>query len=249
VYHDGRQAHLADIRNQVLVPLRDALTEHFEPLVTRQRPLLSVDQKFAGRPDSPSVLEPAFVTRQNLQGVSPRDEVFARMPPGLLADVRKHHYQTLFANVDGFLDSWTALTVKARAWVSRLAKEILGASDLPAHPDTKNDAFVMHFAAAIYIYRRLCDLKTEALDYVQTAYPPKLQEGTETLALGRAEDLSKIRSKLDEIIRSKDRKSEAMDLIAETAAMHRQYTALLAELDMAISSQRLRGQCDLVPFF
>ena len=249
IYQDGRQAHLADIRQRILGPLRANFVEQFDPLLTRQEPLVVIDRKFAGRPDSPSVLEPAMRTKEALVGVAPRKEVFVGIPPGLLADVNLNHQQALFSKLESFLDSWTALTVKAKTWTSQLSKEILAASALLASPNTLNEGCVMHFAAGIYIYRRLCDLPTYELQYERHVQPPELRVGgSETLARGDIDQLGKIREKMDELVQSKDRQSEGRKLNAEIDAMHRQYQRLLDELDMAIASQQLHGRCDLVSF-
>jgi hypothetical protein len=246
-YQEGKQAHLAHIKKEILEPVRESLAEYFLPLLTREQLPVTWKRETVGRPDFPSVLEPAFREELRLSTVAPHDEIFAAKPAGLLLDVRWRHHQALFDSIGSFLESWKKVAGDARQWVEKLADEILEVSELPAYPNTRNDGCVMHFAAAIYVYKRLCNSKTYALEYVPENRPTELRHGPEILVQGTPHQLSHVSQKMTEMIRSATHQSEGKGVLADIEVMHQKYRILRNELDLAIASQRLQGRCDLVP--
>ena len=120
-YQDDKQAHLVQIKEEILKPIRDGIAERFLPLLTYE------DVPFAGKyqqvrsSDSPNVLEPAFQEHLQIVPTTPTyEDLVAKLPRGLLQDARWKHYPVLFDEIGSFIASWKKVAEGARVGVAQM---------------------------------------------------------------------------------------------------------------------------------
>ena len=93
VYHHNRKAHLDDLKQRVLIPLRGGLEQHFRPLIFHQEPLVYVEtaaptQFLENAKATESQIEQGDV----LQGKFPGSLVFGPLDSALQQDAQKTHF-------------------------------------------------------------------------------------------------------------------------------------------------------------
>lgn len=252
VYHDNRKAHLEDLKQRVLVPLRDGLEEHFRPLVFHLTSVVRVEmgaatefRERAGVTESPEergdVLAAAF----------PGSLVFGPLDSALLHDATKVHFRKQMDRVNTFVTRWMAHAGECHAWVQRMAREILTKSDLPAFPPKVPEgvvqrSYVMHLRLAAFIYRRLFHLPTEALRTSDDGAYWTLNGQQATLACGPKTKVEALVVMLDKLRESEE--ATARSMRDKAGDLQTSFVNLIPELDHAVASRRLRKRCDLVTF-
>ncbi len=254
VYHDNRKAHLDDLKQRVLAPLREGLEQHFRPLVFLQQPLVYVDTA------APTEFrEDAKATESQMeqgdvhQGAFPSSLVFGPLDPALLEDAKKTHYSKQLAAVDEFINGFLTSAGECHTWVCRVADAILKESSLPAFPNRVAAAvggpapYVMHYRVAVFIYARLLRYLTPALRTSQINNGLGLHGEDATLAYGSGEQISNLLARIDHLLGSE--RDRAGSLRGRMAALQESFPGLISQLDYAIAARRLRKKCDLVPFF
>ena len=255
VYHDNRKAHLDDLKQRVLTPLRDGLEQHFRPLVFHQEPLAYVE---TAAPTE--FLENAKATESQieqgdvLQGKFPGSLVFGPLDSALQQDAQKTHFLKQMVAVDKFVASYFAPAGECHAWVRRMSHAILMESGLPAFPNKTTSVsgpapYVMHYRLAVFVYKRLFRFSAPALltSLMNDGAYSTLNGEDATLACGSEEQVSHLVAQVNKLLESE--KGTAEMLRRRLADLQKSFQELVSALDYAIAARRLRKRCDLVTFF
>jgi hypothetical protein len=253
VYHDSRKAHLDDLKQRVLIPLRAGLEEHLRPLVFHLVPVAYVEMAATTEfHEKAAVTEAPTEEGDVLQGAYPGAVVFAPLDSALLEDARTSHFSKQFSRIDLVYARWTAHSGQCHIWVRDMAKEILTRSGLPAFPNRAPGAgyrpYVMHYRLAVFVYKRLFRigkgwLITEDID--GSAWG--VSGDSARLAVGSKEQMERLVGLLNGLLKSEE--ATARTLKEKAGQVQADFLAALPPLDHAIASRRLRGRCDLVTFF
>lgn len=251
VYQESRKAHLDDIKQKVLLPLSDALAEHYGVLVTHRSPVVIEFWGVRLRKENVSVTEYPNEHGPVLTKVVP--DVMAATDPALYTDARKKHFRKAITHTEQFLTAWRAHADECYSWVLRLSEEILAETKLPTHPVQHGAAYVMHYRLAVFIYRRLC----HSLEFALSKRNPNQSQNTTsywvlegfdgTPAAGTEQEMDALLIYLDDLMARE--KGTAARLLRNAQALEQQLTLLRGELNYAVAARRLRHQCDLIPFF
>lgn len=253
VYHDNRKAHLDDLKQRVLVPLRDGLEQHFRPLVFHQTLVVFV---LAGATtqfhEKAKATEDPTEQGDVLVAAFPSAKVFSLLDSALLQDASKSHFRKHMSQVDTFMRRWTAHAGECHRWALKTAEQILTRSGLLAFPPPCTTGpgsrpYVMHYRLAVFVYKRLFRIPTQALRTDQPDSYWTLNGEDSTLALGSKEQIDALVKALDNLLESEE--ATARTLRAQAGELQRSFQELTPELDHAVASRRLRGKCDLVTFF
>ncbi len=254
VYDDSRKAHLDDIKQKVLIPLIDALQEHYGALVTNRAHVVADEWGVRHQNENVSVTKSPNDGGPLLTKALPN--VLAIADQALFVDAKQRHFRRLFKQIEDFLAAWDAYANECYAWVLRLSDEILSESKLPQFPAVRFELpYVMHFRFAVFIYRRLFRshdfvlYKREPSNWVRGT--PSSQwsiDGFEgTSAQGTEEQIDALLSFLDSLmVREKDTASR---LLEKSRTLEKQLALVTAQLTYAIVVRRLHKRCDLVSFF
>lgn len=255
VYHDSRKAHLEDLKKQVLVPLRDALEHHLRPLVFHQVAVISVHTGATTEVlEKPKVTEAQTRWGDVLTVASPRATIFSSVDSALLQDARKSHFDRDIARVDALVSSCEAYAHDCHVWVESMALEILRESGLPGFPNLTGGpgykAYVMHHRLAVFVYKRLFGIQTAPLRISGDGGPEPYRTLTgedAAIALGSLQEMEALVQELNGLLESEG--ASARILRDKATKLQIFFSNVVPALDYAIASRRLRGQCDLVPFF
>jgi hypothetical protein len=254
VYHDSRKAHLEDIKQRVLIPLRAGLEQHFRPLVFHLVPVIYVQMAATTEfHEKAAVTEAPTEEGDVLQGAYPGAVVFAPLDSALLEDARKSHFSKQLSRIDSLYASWTAHSGQCHIWVRDMAKEILMRSGLPAFPNrvapeySAYRPYVMHYRLAVFVYKRLFRIGKGWLTTEHTDSLWGVSGDGATLAIGSKEQVESLVSILNGLLESQEATARALK--DNAGQMQTDFLAALPPLDHAIASRRLRGRCDLVTFF
>jgi hypothetical protein len=250
VYHDNRKSHLDDIKQKVLLPLNEGLSEKHASLVTHRSPVVVEHWGLQRRKENVSVTEQPDEHGPLLTQVVP--DVRTATDPTLYADAKKKHFSKLIVHADEFLAAWQAHAVECRTWVSSLADEILANSELPPHPALLGSRYIMQYRLAVFVYMRLFNSSGAAVSKRNQNFGSQtpswvLESGVGAAAGGTEEDMDRIMSQLDRLVERE--KGTAKRLHKDARALEQKLESLRGELNYAIASRRLRRKCDLVPFF
>lgn len=243
VYHENRNLHHDDLKQKVLIPLRTGVIGLYQPLTGFKKPVI-LNNNWATR----SFNESAKLTEEQadmgplLISEDPRADVEADLDEALFADARKHHYERLTSEWQGFASRWSAHVRVCEHWVSRIADRILLESGLP--PFQARDAYVMHLYLAVFIYQRLFGFPTRPLKKGAVSGRSCLANDITTAALGDEWEMDKLLTILDDI-REAERET-AGGLIVELRKLAEEAASLSSELGLAIAERRLHGRCRMV---
>jgi hypothetical protein len=246
VYHESRKAHLDDIKQRVLTPISNGLAEEYRVLVTHRSPV--VVEKWGVRllKENVSVTEYPNEHGPVLFKVAPA--VKSASDPALFTDAKKKHFCKVINHVERFLTAWEAHAEECHAWVLRLSEEIRAECKLPTHPVPHGSAYVMQYRLGVFIYRRLCHSLEMALSKREQNIGYWLLEGFDgTPAAGTEQELDKLLSYLDDLMVRE--RGVADRLLRNAQELEHDLSSLCMDLNYAIAARRLRGKCDLVPFF
>ena len=256
VYHDSRKAHLDDIKQRVLIPLRAGLEEHFRPLVFHLVPVVYVQMAATTEfYEKAAVTEAPTEEGDVLQGAFPGAVVFAPLDSALLEDARKTHFSEQLSRIDRLYARWTAHSGECHRWVRKMAHEILTHSGLPAFPNrtapvyAPYSPYVMHYRLAVFVYKRLFRIGKGWLTTEPNSNRSiwSVSGDGATLAMGSKEQIEKLVEILNALLESEEVTAGTLRYTAEK--VQTEFLAALPALDHAIASRRLRGRCDLVTFF
>jgi hypothetical protein len=248
IYQDERKSHRDDLKQNVLIPLRSGLEEHFRPLVFTQYPAVTVGMGMPMRFD-PKAKATEEQTEQGdvLFSPYPSGAIYAAIDRVLLEDAKKNHYRSEMTELQGFETKWAAFSSDCYAWVSKIAQEILVRSGLPAFP-TRNLApgfhpYVAQFRLAVFVYKRLFQQHAPALRVEQLTTDWVLQ-GDGTTALGTKEQIDGLLQHIQKLLETEQ--AVAQTLIDRAGVLQKDFQALQSKLEYAIASRRLHNGCDLV---
>jgi len=243
VYHDNWKAHLSDIQQKVLIPIHDSLIENYTELLGHKSPAVDVVWGVRDRRENAKVTEHQNEEGPLLRAISPDVRIVADQT--LYADTKKKHFPKLISNAEQFSDAWCSHAQECRAWVLKMAEEILSKGNLPPFPGS--DTHVRHYSLGVFIYRRLF----RTLDYslfTRNQGSNWVLEGFDgATAVGTKQELDNLLCELD-AIRERE-KATAERLLSQAQDLQRRLISLCGEFNYAIAARRLRHKCDLVPFF
>ncbi len=251
IYQDERKSHRDDLKQRVLIPLHDGLEQHFKPLVFNLRPAVTVGMGVTTHFD-----EKAKATEEQteqgdvLLSPFPGSTVFGSLDAVLLEDAKKNHFSKQMAEVDRFVQRWITYASECHAWVSRIAREILAGSGLPAFPlkDMGPDIqpVVTHFRLAVFVYKRLFKQHAPALRVVPMEPHWTVQGEGCTAALGSKEQMDGLVAQIEKLLESEQ--ATARRLLNIAGELQNDFQELMPRLEYAIAARRLRHRCDLVTF-
>jgi hypothetical protein len=253
VYLDTRNAHLEDIKQRVLIPLRDGLDRHFRPLIFHLSPAVFVQIDAPTQFDEKAkAAEEPTERGEILLGAFPSAAVFVSLDSALLEDAKKAHFREEMAEVDGFIRDWLAYSCQCHSWALKTSREILARSGLPAFPPPRVPGpgfrpYAMNHRLALFVYKRLFRLPTAALRLDQIDDSWTLNGENATLALGSKPQMKGLLSQIDALLTSEAALTST--LRERAAVLQRTFQGLIPKLDYAIASRRLRKRCDLVTLF
>ena len=253
LYHDDRRSHHQELKDKVLIPLRDLLAEQ-QVLFSHQVPVLS--EKWGqstmpildARPDQDAFQAGAF-----LHANDPWPSAFAGLDRALFEDAKHVHYKKLMADIAALSNSWALHAGNCSLWVHEIAFEILQASKMNPYQPPYQPPYVNHLRLAVWIYRRLFNLPTEALRqsdqgrYWSIEGAPTVPNVSGVATLAKAEENTALLDIIDKIrLANRER---ATTLWREAEAVANQAGYLRSKVGYEIAKKKLRGRCDLVKFF
>jgi len=253
VYDDSRRAHLDDIKQNVLVLVRDGLLERYAPLVSHRSHVVADTWGVRQRNENVSVTQYPNEDGPLLGKAVPN--ILENTDQALLSDAKKRHFRKILEQTDQFLTAWEAFASECHAWVLRLSDEILAYSGLPKHPVRAGTPYVMHYRLGVFVYRRLfrsTDLvlyKREPSNWVRgTASSGWYIEGFDgQSAQGTEQQIDALLALLDVLM--KREKGTADQMLEKASALEKHLALVTSELNYAIAARRLHKRCDLVSFF
>ncbi len=244
VYYDHRNAHHDEIKNKVLIPLRDVFVGQYRPLVNHKRPVVVLGWGIRQRKETASVTEYPNEHGPLLEKAIPNP--LSSLEQSLLADAKNKHFRKLIAHVERFLTDWQSHVDQCHAWVYGVAETVLLNSDLPPQQPSYSGTYLNHYKLGIYIYQRLFETTEFALNK-RNRNPGWSIEGYDgESAAGTEQEVDHVFEVLNELLDSQ--KDAAEHLRAKAMVLERDLTSLCSEIDYAIASRRLHKQCDLVKF-
>jgi len=252
LYHDDRKSHHQELKDKVLLPLRDLLAEHHAvfghqtPVVTEKWDRFSIPVLDA-RPD-----QDAFHSGALLHSINPWPAALSGMDRALLEDAKRIHYKTLLAEISALASSWEAHTHGCLIWVSEVGAEILCTSKMNPFEPPYTPPYVNHLRLAVWIYRRLFHLQTEALhqtnqgQYWSIAGAPTVPMVSGVATMAQEEQNTLLVQTIEKItIANRER---AAGLRRESEAIANQAVHLRSKLEYEMAKKKLRKRCDLVRF-
>jgi hypothetical protein len=248
VYHDNRKAHLQDLQEKVLGPIRDGLTNNFGAAVSQQAPLLSVNWAPVEFDERAKVTEDPTEHGEVLVAPFLTSKIFGPIHSALLEDAKKNHYVKLMRRIDGFLSRWGQHLSLWHVWASHVSREILKQAGLEAFP-TKGPAvrsYVMHLRLAMFLYNRLAGFATPRLTIEEQGSACFLSGMNTNLAFGERQQIEGIVALLDKLLEME--RPRTADLRSKAPAFQKEFEKICGELDYALASRKPRGRCDLVKF-
>jgi hypothetical protein len=245
IYYDSRQAHLDELKEKVLLPIQQGLAG-YTALVRHQSPVVGDPWGVRRQNEKVSVTEPPNELGPGLSTIAL--DILSSTDPTFYADCKMRHFREQIAHTEEFLAEWCSHVDQCRAWVERLADEILLGSQLPPFPVTpRGSSYVMQYRLGIFVYRRLF----RNLDYALFKDCQNLKwsilgfDGTS--AEGTEQQMDAVLSLLDRLM--EEEKNTADRLLKDARALEQNLSSLSRELGYAIAARRLHRHCDLVSFF
>jgi len=249
VYHENRRVHLEEIKQKVLIPISDLVTNDYAMLVTHQTSAVDELWGVRRRKEGVSVLEPQ--TEEGPVLVPKIPNVQAAYDPALFTDARRGHFSQLLAQVEQFSEAWRSHVCECQAWVVHLSEEITKRGQMEPFPTASTGkSFVNPYKLGLFIYRRLfgrCkhSLLKHAIDHPPVEWTLEGFEGTS--AKGTKQQLDTLVSVLDALIIEEQVVADRLQ--ASARLLEKALFLVRIQLNLAVASRRLRKKCDLVPFF
>jgi len=251
VYDDSRKAHLEDIKQRVLIPIRDGLFEHFPRLTLGVEPIVSVQRGAIELFENAKVTEETAQHGEMLVAADPGRIILGSVDGALYRDAIKTHFFELSVMVDRFLEEWSAYANECRSWAAEISQLILSESGLVPFPPKPGPlvprSYVMHLRLAVFVYARLFGMLTPALRTELQGAECGLYGDSVTLAWGSKEQIDRLVEVLDLLVQSVATKGRLLH--HRLQKINEALGDVNRELEFAIASRRLRKRCDLVTFF
>jgi hypothetical protein len=252
IYHDNRKAHLDDLKQRVLTPLRDGLEKHFRPLVLNSAPVVFVKTSTTRFDEKAKATQEPLEQKDLLLLISPGAALLDELDPALLEDATKRHFAAQLEQVNKFVRDWDTYARTCHSWVMRIAGEISTASGLPEFPVRYTGGatfrpYVMHLQLAVFVYKRLFHQRAPAL-HLEPMEPHWTLNGEGyTVALGSRQQIDFLTAQIDKLLEAE--KETAKTLRSRAAELQKGFQELFPKLNYAIAARKLRKRCDMVPFF
>jgi hypothetical protein len=247
VYHENRKAHLEDIKQSVLIPIRNVLDGEFAGLVTHKSSAVLMIWGTYGRKEIASVTD--HQTEDGPLLVPALPDISRSADTALYADAKKKHFSELVKQAEQFGEVWRAHANECHRWVVRVSQEILTKSEMKPFPVAQHGlANIDHRKLGLFVYRRLFGCTPHSLLKHARNPPPAdwTLEGFEgTSAVGTEQQMADLVSVLDDLIVRE--RTTADGLQADARVLEQRLASLRAELNYAIAHRHLRNKCDLVP--
>jgi hypothetical protein len=250
IFHDDKKSHHQELKEKVLVPLREFLIQHLA-LFAHQKPVIvEVWGNWGAREARAD--QDAFEYGGSLQSENPWPGLFSAMDRALLEDARLVHYKKLMVEISGLASAWQAHVEKCSAWMFQMGWEILSASKMNPYEPPYTVPYVNHLRLAAWVYRRLFKLPTDALHQsnqgqywsIEGAPTVPAQIGVSTMAPEEQNGL--LLQAIDKI--TAENRARAIELQRESMAITNQAVYLRSKLEYEIAKKKLKGRCDLVRF-
>jgi len=251
LFHDDQKSHHQELKQKVLLPLRDLLVQH-EALFKHQTPVIS--EKWGhlrtrdARPDQDDSVHGAL-----LESGNPWPAAFSALDRALLEDARCVHYKSLMAEISALASSWKAHAETCLTWVSQIGTEVLDVSKMNPYQPPYNPPYVNHLRLAVWVYQRLFHLPTNTLHQsnqgqywsIEGAPTVPAQIGVSTMA--KEEQNTALIESIDRITAAN--RERAATLQGESKAIANHADNLRSKLEYEMAKRKLRKHCDLVKFF
>jgi hypothetical protein len=253
VYQENRSAHLDELKTGVLTPLCEILKGEFSRVVAHQSGVIVEELQQLRLREGARVVEQDDEIGPGLKCFNPWPNGPRLMTSVLYEDARENHFPELIAEAERFATAWTAFAEHCKGWVEDIADEILRRSQISAWLQPAPAPYVMQYRLAVFVYRRLFHLETNALStmsqgqYSTLEGAPVLRDMTGSAAFASEEQLGYLTAELDKIIA--ERREPAKRLAATSKKLLDELQELHRMFEHGIAGKKLRRQCDLVTFF
>jgi hypothetical protein len=253
VYHQNLSAHLDELKAGVLSPLCEILRGDFARVVAHRSGVVREELKQLRIREGARVVEQDEEIGPGLRCFNPWPNGPRLMTGVLYEDAREKHFPELIAEAERFASAWTAYAEHCKDWVEDIANEILRRSRMSAWLRPAPAPYVMQYRLAVFVYRRLFHLETNALStmsqgqYSTLEGAPVLPDMTGSAAFAPEEQLGHLTVELDRIIF--ERRGQAAHLAETSKKLLGELQELHRMFEHAIAGKKLRGRCDLVTFF
>lgn len=251
LFHDDQKSHHQELKQRILLPLRDLLVQN-ETLFKHRAPVIT--EKWAqlqtrdARPD-----QDASVYGARLESGNPWPDTFSALDRALLEDAKRVHYKSLIAEVSGLASSWKAHADACAEWVLQIGTEVLRVSKMNPYQPPYTTPYVNHLRLAVWVYLRLFHLPTDTLRQsnqgqywsIEGAPTVPAQVGISTMA--KEEQNTALIESIDRITTAN--RERAATLQEEARAIARHADKLRSKLEYEMAKKKLRKHCDLVRFF
>ena len=211
IYHEARNSHRDELKEQILEPLRTILEKYEAPRFSIQ---YGVQQYNAGaRADEAPQTHGPLLTVDD-----PGLDAYEFLSAALLEDARIHHYKNLLADWEKIRDSWTVHIDRTRKWILTTARQIAAVTGLPPFPPSDNKSpYVMHLKLAVFCWARIVQSSTTALTLDRFHRSQMLYDGETCVATGPFEVITTVPAMIDQIIEA--RRSDASQIRDELAEL------------------------------
>jgi hypothetical protein len=251
LYHDDQKSHHQELKQKILLPLREVLVE-YEALFKHQVPVIGEKWAHLGtRPARPDQDESVYGAL--LESGDPWPAAFSALDRALLEDAKRVHYKSLMAEISGLSSSWKAHTESCLTWVSRIGTEVLDVSKMNPYQPPYNPPYVNHLRLAVWVYLRLFHLPRNTLHQsnqgqywaIEGAPTVPAQVGISTMA--KEEQNAALIESIDRITAANRERAAALQ--NESRAIVNRADNLRSKLEYEMAKKKLRKRCDLVRFF
>ncbi len=250
---ESRDAHLAELKKDLLEPMLRYIHEHVLPILEHRRGNVGVSRKLVTNPSagvmaSPTDYTETFCLRES--GQAPIDPALDAPDGEAEWDLSKrplyldgqHHFRKLFSEWDALMNELTDYHVSCIGYASELRSEIAKASSLPEFSLARGlQRWVSSTNLALVIFYRQFGLERHAFARSPEGQDERLTyKGSYTLAQGPTEELAKVILGLDQLARRRDTLDS---LKADAERIKRRALNVMAELERLLLMRKLPGRC------
>ncbi len=251
---ESRDAHFAELKENLLEPMLQFVREHILPILDHQRGNVGISRKLLPRPSAGVMEDPTdytedFCVRDVAEAPidptldAPDDKVGWVASKGpLYLDASQRHFHKVFKMWGDLTKELAQYHVSCITKAERLRSEIANASSLP---EFRLDPNVPEWVnarslALVILYRQL------GLAHHRFVRPPEghierlVYKSSYTLAQGPPGEIARVVSRLDQLMKQ----TEALDgLKADAARIKSRALMLMTELESLLMMRKLRGKC------
>ncbi len=175
------------------------------------------------------------------------------MDRALFEDARRIHYKKLMAEIADLASSWKAYIESCSTWVSQIGLEVLDTSKMNPYQPPCTPPYVNHLRLAVWVYRRLFHLPTDALhqsnqgQYWSIEGAPTVPSVIGVSTLAKEEQNTVLLQAIESITTANREPAAALQRESKVIANKADY--LRSKLEYEMAKKKLRKHCDLVKFF